>query len=93
MYTKYKEKAHEVECIIKELNLGEGITILPQTYTIENNIFKYHTNIISLFELSSLSLYAITFDAQTYLVRQSCDDFMFDRLTSVPQLISIISGN
>ena len=93
MYTKYREKAHEVEGIIKELNHGEGITILPQTYTIENNIFKYHTNIISLFELSSLSLYAICFDAQTFLVRQNGDDFMFDRLTSVPQLISIICGN
>lgn len=93
MYTKYKEKAHEVEGIIRDLNQGEGITILPQTYIIENNIFKYHTEIISLFELSSLSLYAICFDAKTFLVRSNGDDFIFERLTSVPQIISIISGN
>ena len=93
MYTKYREKAHEVEGIIKELNHGEGITILPQTYIIENNIFKYHTEIISLFELSSLSLYAICFDAKTFLVRPNGDDFIFERLKTVPQFVSIISGN
>ena len=93
MYTKYKEKAYEVEGIINELNPEGEIKILPQTYIIENNIFKYHTSIISLFELSSLSLYAICFDAKSYLVRQNGDDFMINRLSSVSQVISIISGN
>lgn len=90
MYTKYIDKALEVERLIKRLDLENKITILPCDYIVENNIFKYHTTIFSLFELSSLSLYAIYFNASTYFVQNKNDAFIINKIETVNDFLSII---
>lgn len=88
MYMKYKDKADMIEKLIS--GLESKITILPQNYIVENNIFKYHTNIFSVIGLSSLSLYAICFDAKTYFIHKRNDSFIINRINTIPQFLSTI---
>ena len=88
MYTKYSEKAEDVEQIIGKMKCLHDISILPRNYVIENNIFKYQTNIYSIFELSSLSLYAICFNAKTYLAKGLKEHYVIKELKTVQEFMT-----
>ena len=88
MYTKYNEKAVGIEQIICKLD--SNVKILPKEYIVENNIFKFHTNIFSVIGLSSLSLYAICFDAKTYFIHKKNDSFVIDRIKTIPDFLTAI---
>lgn len=88
MYTKYHEKAIEIENIVGQLD--SSVKILPKEYIVENIIFKFHTNIFSVIGLSSLSLYAICFDAKTYFIHKKNDSFVIDRIDTIPDFLTAI---